>query len=243
VDLSGKIAIVTGGAVRLGRAISLALAEEGVRVVVHYHASADEAERTVAEIRACGADAVTVQADFTDPVPAARTVIEAAVSHFGRADILVNSAAIFADASFATTTEEEWDQHVAINLKAPFFLCQAFAQRLERGQRAHIVNIADHRATRPGTDHPAYTVTKAGLVTLTKILARELAPNVQVNAIVPGAILPPPGADGGYLDRLAETIPLRRTGSPADITDALRLLLRSDFITGETLHVTGGEQL
>ncbi len=243
MELSGKTAIVTGGAVRLGRAVSLALAEEGVRVALHYHRSEDAADRTIAEIRSCGSDALAVQADFCEPVSAARTVIEAAIAEFGRADILVNSAAIFEAGTLATTTEDDWDRHFSINLKAPFFLCQAFAEQLQPGRRAHIVNIADRRATRPGTDHLAYTLTKSGVVTLTKSLARELAPDVQVNAIAPGAILPPSGAEESFLDYLAESIPLHRTGSVDDVTATLRFLLRSDFITGETVHVTGGEQL
>ena len=118
-----------------------------------------------------------------------------------------------------------------------------FAARGSAGQSAHIVNIVDRRASRPGTDHPIYTLTKSGLVTLTGILARELAPDVQVNAVAPGAILPPPGEDDSYLERVVRRVPLQRHGSPRDVAEAVLFLLRSDFITGETVHVAGGEQL
>ena len=243
MNLSGKTAIVTGGAVRLGRAIALSLAEAGMRVCLHYSSSHQDAEETADQIRALGVDVTLVQADFRKSTSAAKQVMDAAVDAFGSVDVLINNAAIFEAGSLETTTEDQWDRHIDINLKTPFFLAQAFARQLESGQRAHIINIADWRATRPGTDHLAYTLTKSGLVTLTKSLAQSLAPHVQVNAIAPGAILPPPGAEADHLERLASAIPLKRTGSPDDITGALLYLLQSDFITGEVLHVTGGEQL
>jgi NAD(P)-dependent dehydrogenase (short-subunit alcohol dehydrogenase family) len=243
VNLAGKTAIVTGGAVRLGRAIALSLAEARMRVCLHYSSSQQDAEETADQIRALGVDVTLVQADFRKSTSAAARVMDAAVDAFGSVDVLINNAAIFEAGSLGATTEDQWDRHFDINLKTPFFLAQAFARRLEPEQRAHIINIADWRATRPGTDHLAYTLTKSGLVTLTKSLAQSLVPHVQVNAIAPGAILPPPGAEADHLERLASAIPLKRTGSPRDITQALLDLLRSDFITGEVLHVTGGEQL
>ena len=243
MNLAGKTAIVAGGAIRLGKAIALSLAEAGMRICLHYSSSQQDAEETAGQIRSLGADVTLVQAEFLNPVVAAQCVVDAAVESFGAVDVLINNAAIFEAGSLETTTEDQWDRHFAINLKTPFFLAQAFARQLDSRQRAHVVNIADWRATRPGTDHVAYTLTKSGLVTLTKSLAQSLAPDVQVNAIAPGAILPPPGAEADHLERLASAIPLRRTGSPDDIGGALLYLLRSDFITGEVLHVTGGEQL
>ncbi len=242
MELDGKVAVVTGSAVRLGKALALALAGHGVRLAIHHGSSVDAAQETVAQIKALGSDAVAIQADLSQ-VALTAAIIERAVTHLGRVDILVNSAAIFEPGSLADTSEANWDRHLAINLKAPFFLSQAFAAHVGRERRGHIVNIVDWRATRPAADHLAYTLTKAGLITLTQSLALALGPNIQVNAIAPGAILPPAGQGRDYLDRLARTIPLQRTGSSDDIAKALLFLLDSDFVTGEVILVTGGQHL
>ncbi|HSJ56523.1 MAG TPA: SDR family oxidoreductase [Anaerolineae bacterium] len=242
MEIHGKVAIVTGGAVRLGKALALALARDGARVAIHYAFSSGPAEETVAEIHTLGSEAVALQADLAVPGQAA-LVVERAVTHFGRADVLVNSAAIFEHGGWDDTTEANWDRHFAINLKAPFFLSQAFARHVGRERPAHIVNIADWRALCPGADHIAYTLAKAGLIAMTKSLAQALAPNIQVNAIAPGLILPPPGQDDAYLERLAATIPARRVGSPAEVAKALLFLLQSDFVTGDVILVTGGQHL
>ncbi|MEX0700619.1 MAG: SDR family oxidoreductase [Planctomycetales bacterium] len=241
MELKGKAAIVTGGAVRLGRALAVALAEAGVDVCVHYGRSADAARETVAEIERLGPRAVAVQADLADPAVAARRVVTRAVAELGRIDLLVNSAAIFEPGTLAETTEEQWDRHFAINLKAPFFLAQAFVAALGPQSRGHIVNVADWRGLRHPPGHAAYTLAKSGLIAMTRLLAVELAPRVQVNAIAPGLILPPAGADAAFLAQLAQAVPLRRPGSPADVVAALLYLLRSDFVTGDVLEVTGGQ--
>jgi pteridine reductase len=241
VDIRDRVAIVTGGAVRLGRALALALAENGARVVVHYGSSVDAAQETLTHIRAVS-DGIALAADLQD-LGQARRVVERATQHFGQVDILVNSAAIFEPGDIFSTSEADWERHFAINLKAPFFLSQAFAAHVGRERRAHILNIADWRALRPGPDYAAYTLTKAALVTMTFSLAQALAPNIQVNAIAPGLILPPPGQDASYLDRKARTIPARRAGSPEEIVRAMLYLLQSDFVTGEVILVTGGEHL
>ncbi|HEX6986347.1 MAG TPA: SDR family oxidoreductase [Planctomycetaceae bacterium] len=241
--LTGRVAIVTGAAVRLGRAIALALAEQGADVVVHYGRSRDDAERTAEEIRRFGRKAATVSADLSRPVEAAAAVFDAAAA-LGGADLLVNSAAIFEDAPLAETSEELYDRHLAINLKAPFFLCREFVRRLPGGRPGHVVNLADWRAETPPADYVAYTLSKAGVVALTKALALQLAPRVRVNAIAPGAMLPPPGEPAEpWRTRKLPDIPLGRTGSPEDIAAAAVYLVRSEFVTGEVLHVTGGEHL
>jgi pteridine reductase len=242
MELDAKVALVTGGAVRLGRALALALAREGARLVIHYHSSVEPAVETVAQVRALGSDAVALQADLSqfEQVP---SIIARAAAHFGQVDILVNSAAVFETADLAQTTETDWDKHFDLNLKSPFFLTQAFAAHVGKDRPAHIVNIADWRGLRPDVTHLVYSLTKASLLSMTQALALALAPNIQVNAIAPGAILPPPGKDQAYLDQLAERIPLRRTGSPEEIGRALIYLLKSDFVTGETIFVTGGEHL
>jgi pteridine reductase len=243
VDLAGRVAIVTGGGRRIGRALSLALADAGASIVVHYSHSADESRGTIEEITAKGREAHPVGADFQHPVAAASKVLGAAYERFGRADILINSAAIFDLASLASTDEATWDRDFAINLKTPAFLCKEFAARHQPGSPAAIVNIADWRGLRPVPGHFAYTLTKAGIVAMTRVLAIELAPDIRVNAVAPGAILPPPGASPEFLDRLGREIPLKRHGSPEDVTSAVLYLLRSDFVTGEVLSVTGGEHL
>jgi pteridine reductase len=243
VDLAGKVAIVTGGAQRLGQAISLALADAGASILVHYSHSAAEAQGTLEKIIALGHEADCVGADFQNPTAAASTVIDAAWKRFGRADILVNSAAIFHSGSLSATTEADWDRHFAVNLKAPAFLCREFAARHQPGQPASIVNIADWRGIRPVPGHFSYTLTKAGIIALTRLLALELAPDIRVNAVAPGAILPPPGAGPEFLDGLAQKVPLKRHGEPSDVTDTVLYLLRSDFVTGNVICVTGGEDL
>ena len=242
MELEGKVALITGAAVRIGRAIALSLAGRGVRIVVHYNGSVSEAKETAERVIGLGAQAVTAQANLRDS-GSPRRLLAQGVAAFGQVDILINSAAIFRRGTLADTTESNWDDHLAINLKAPFFLSQAYVRHLQEGQQGHIINIVDWRVIRPGTAHMAYTLAKAGLLTMTKSLALALGPQVQVNAIAPGAIIPPPGDESGYFERLAERIPARRTGAPEDIARAVSFLLDSDFVTGETIFVTGGEHL
>lgn len=242
MELTGKVALVTGGAVRIGKALALALAGRGVKIALHYGRSAEAAEETAAAIRGMGSEAEPLMADLAD-CGAAVDLISRTHDRFGRLDILVNSAAIFLPGGIADTNEHDWDQQVAINLKSPFFLAQAFALRHPPGGNGLIVNIADWRAFRPGPDYLAYTLTKAGIVTMTQSLASALAPRIRVNAIAPGAILPPPGKDGAYLERLAEKIPLARSGSPEELAKGLLYLAEADFVTGEVLFIDGGEHL
>jgi pteridine reductase len=242
VDLWGKTAIVTGSAVRLGKAIALGLSEAGARLVIHYGSSAKAAHEVVDQIERLGRSAVAIQADLSQ-VTQARHLLDRALTVYGQVDVLVNSASIFEPGSWDSTTESSWDRHFAINLKSPFFLAQAFAGQVKPGQRGHVVNIADWRALHPGTDHVAYTLTKAALVTMTEILAQGLAPNIQVNAIAPGMILPPPGQGLEFFEQHASEIPAQRPGSPAEIVKTLLYLLDTDFVTGELVYVTGGEHL
>lgn len=242
MELDGKVAIVTGGAVRLGKALALALAEQGARLAIHYGSSAGPAQETVTEIKAMGSDALAIQADLSQSGQAP-SIVERTVAHFSQVNILVNSAAIFEPGNWDDTTEANWDRHFAINLKSPFFLSQAFAKHVGPERAGHIVNIADWRGFRPGAEHVAYTLTKAALIAMTRSLALALAPNIQVNAIAPGLILPPPGEDQSYLERKASKIPAQRVDSPEEVAKALIFLLRSDFVTGDLIFVTGGEHL
>lgn len=247
MQLEGTTAIVTGGAVRLGRALALALADRGANIVLHYGHSEEAAQQTAREIAERGVQVLTVQADFVDSETAARNVIETAYSQFESVGLLINSAAIFEAARLAETTNDIWERHQSINLKTPFFLAKEFAARFQKSGVNHgqILNILDWRATHPrgGTAHLAYTIAKSGLAALTEALAVELGPAIQVNGIAPGAILPPPGEDESIFQKRAEHNPLKRVGSPRDIVAAALYLLESDFITGEILHINGGEHL
>ncbi len=243
MELQDRVAVVTGGAVRIGRELSLRLATEGMRVCLHYGSSAEAAEETAADIRKRGGKVITVQANLASPLEAAKKVVAAAVTAYDGVDVLINNASIFETGSLAQTTPDHWQRHQRINLEAPLFLCQQFARQLANDSDGAIVNIADWRAERPQPGHLAYTISKAGLVCLTKVLAQELAPQVRVNAIAPGAILPPADASPDHLERMSSVIPLQRTGSPASISDAVLFLLKNDFVNGEVLHVTGGQQL
>ncbi len=190
-----------------------------------------------------GRQAIIIQADFNENPAQMASVVKKAVEAFGGIDILVNNAAIFESGYWDNTTEENWDRHFAVNLKAPFFLSQAFAETFLPDQRGHIINIADWRGVRPGKDHIAYTLTKAAVIAMTKSLALALAPNIQVNAIAPGMILPPPGKDTITLERMASQIPAERMGSPEEIVRTVLYLVGSDFVSGDLIYVTGGEHL
>ncbi len=242
VKLEGKVALVTGGAVRIGRALALTLAGRGVKVALHYGSSTKAAALTVAAIHDLGGKAEAFQADLRDT---ARIdgLIEEAAGRFGPLDILVNSAAIYTPAEFTDTSEALWDEHFSVNLKAPFFLSRAFARHVGTARPAQIVNIADWRAVRPDPRSLAYSLTKAGVVVMTEGLALALAPNIRVNAIAPGAILPPSGRDEAYLARLSEGVPLRRVGSPDEVTSALLYLVTAPYVTGQVLFVDGGAHL
>lgn len=241
MELMNRNALVTGGAVRLGRVLALALARSGVNVAIQYHASARDAETLRAQVNELGVRFAAIRADLSR-AEAVGSTFTSAQEALGSIDILVNNAAIFLPGGWQDSTVADWDTQFAINLRAPFFLSQAFARGLN-GSRGHIVNIADWRGVRPGVGHMAYTYAKAGLVAMTRSLAQAMAPDVQVNAIAPGAVLPPPGQGNEYLNSLAGQIPLRRHGTPDDVAEAMLYLLHSDFVTGELLYVTGGQEL
>jgi NAD(P)-dependent dehydrogenase (short-subunit alcohol dehydrogenase family) len=243
MELRGKVVLVTGSAVRVGRAIVQAAASRGADVVVHYRSSAAEAAALAAEITATGVRAVTISADL-ERAEEARRLITTALAEMGRIDVLVNNAAIFPRTPFLEITEEEWDRTLATNLKAPFLCAQAVAPHmLERGS-GKIVNLADIAAFRPWPSYLPYCISKAGIVTLTQTLARALAPAVQVNAVAPGAILFPDDWDTERRERLLAQIPMQRTGSPEDIARTVLFLLEgSDYITGTVIPVDGGRLL
>lgn len=241
MDLSGKTALVTGGAVRVGRAISLALAGEGMRVVVHYHSSSAGADSLVAEIRAAGGDAVAIGADLSRGDQVERLAREA-VGATGGIDVLVNNASVFPPQRLEETDEALWDHTLAVNLKAPFLLIRHLAATL-RERRGCVVNLCDLAGLQPWAAYAAHGVSKAGLVHLTRVAARALAPEARVNGIAPGAVLPPESMGPDELGAIAKSTPLKRLGSPEDVTRAVLYLLHADYVTGEILVVDGGRML
>jgi pteridine reductase len=241
MKLPGSVALVTGAGRRVGRAIALVLGAKGMRVAVHYHASADGAERTVGDIAAAGGEAWAVRADLRDP-DAAVQLIEAVHEHFGALDALVNSAAIMVRTPLDEVTPSTWDEMFAINLRAPFF-CARAAAAVMRERGGVIVNIADLAGLETWPAYIPHGITKAGVLQMTRALARTLAPAIRVNAVAPGAVLLPESWGKGDAERLARTTPLHRLGSPADVAQAVTYLLEADYVTGETLIVDGGRHI
>lgn len=241
MELTGKVALVTGGARRVGRAIALELVRRGASLALHYHRSAAEAEEAAAAIRALGAEVAAFAADLADPAGIdglARDVRR----RFGGVDLLVNSAAIYFRTPVGSVTPEDWDRLFALNLRAPFLLTQALAPTLrERGGR--VVMIADVGGMRPWTGYLPYGATKAGLIYLTRGLARALAPEVLVNAVAPGTVLPPASATQQEIADEERRAVLGRLGTPEDVARAVAFLCESDYITGQVLTVDGGKLL
>jgi len=239
--LDGKTAVVTGASDRLGRAIAQALAREGANIVVHYNSSEQKAQDTVKSIHELGRNAMAIQADLSD-LDQVFVLIDEATSHFGRLSILVNDAALFERGGVADTTPASWDRQFAVNLRAPFFLSQRFFLSSHDAGR-HIVNLAGVRGFRTDPGRIAYSLTKAGIAKLTQTLALACAPNVMVNAVAPGAILPPAGASEKTLDALIDHVPLHRWGGVNDIIQAVLYLVTSSYLTGVVIPVTGGSHV
>ena len=239
-SLNSKVALVTGSAKRLGRAVALRLAEEGADVVIHYRESRAEAAEAVAEVEKLGRRAIAVTADLGN-VSEIKWLFDETAKQFGRLDILVNSAANFLPASIVSTTEEIWDASLNTNLKAPFFCAQAAAPLLRRSKGA-IINFADSGGLLGWPGYIAHSVSKAGVVMLTKALAKALAPEVRVNAVAPGTITMP-GDPPEWEADFIKLAPLGRSGTPSDVSDAVVFLARAKFITGQTLVVDGGRTL
>lgn len=249
MELKGAVALVTGAGHRVGRAIALALAGAGADVVVHYGGSRAAAEATAAEIAGLGVAAEAWPADLADPAAIAG-LFERVTDRFGRLDVLVNSAATFRKQSFGRVSAADWDAALAVNLRAPF-LCTQHAAPLMRaaarpgGAPRLVVNLADLSGVYPWKGYVQHGVSKAGLLHLTRIAARELAPDIRVNAVVPGAILPPPGVDpdGDLWQAMGGAAPLGRPGHPDRVGEAVVFLAANDYITGVALPVDGGEHL
>jgi NAD(P)-dependent dehydrogenase (short-subunit alcohol dehydrogenase family) len=242
VDLHGKVALVTGGAVRVGKAIALALASAGADVAFSYLSSADEADQTRGEIEALRRRAHAQRADVGQ-VAECQALVEGTVAALGRLDVLVNSASLWRRTRFAELTEADWDLVTGILLKGVAFTSQAAAPHLSAHGDGAIVNITDLSSVLPFPNFIAHSAGKAGVLNLTKSLAIELAPHVRVNAISPGPVLPPPGYSEKQIQAGAGRTLLGRWGSAEDVAEAVVFLARANYITGTVLEVDGGEHL
>ncbi len=242
MELQGKVAVVTGGARRIGRAIALGLAEAGAHVAITYRTSSRGARVTARSIHASGVKDLALRVDQRSGDQVRKAVAKIR-SHFGRIDILVNNASSFYSTPFPRVTEAQWEDLIGANLSGPWHFAQAVAPHLLRQRAGKVINIVDVSALSPWPSYLPYCTAKGGLVTLTLGLAKALAPHVQVNAIAPGPILFPPGLSRKERQRAVGRTLLKRVGSPDDIVEAVLFLLKSDFVTGVVLPVDGGRRL
>lgn len=234
----GRVALVTGAGRRIGAAIARGLDRAGYSVAVHYRHSGEAAGHLAAEL----GRAQAFQADLTDTA-ACEALVASVLAAFGRLDLVVNNASGFQPTPPGRVTEAQWDELMASNLKAPFFIAQAAADALARHEGS-IVNITDVHAERPMADHAVYCAAKAGLNMLTRALAKDLGPGIRVNAVAPGSILWPENGGGeAARPEILDLTALKRQGAPADIADAVRYLADADYVTGHVLVVDGGRSL
>jgi len=231
-----KLALVTGAAHRLGKSFALTLARAGYDIVLHYHLAEEEALQTKAEIESLSRNVTLAQADLADPAQ-----IYSLLSTIQSLDVLVNSAAFMPSGNVDALSIESWDISLDLNLRAPFLLSQECAKKMNDG--GLIVNITDVGAQKAWSKYPSYTVSKAALESLTKILARALAPKIRVNAIAPGFVLQSDIVSVAEWERLIGRIPLKRPARTEEITSALEFLLHNQYVTGQTIVVDGGYSL
>lgn len=237
-----RTALVTGAAKRVGRAIALGLAADGFAVAVHHNSSAVEADALVKEIKTAGGSAIAVSCDLADEEQTAGLIphVNAALGPLG---LLVNNASLFERDEALDTTREGWDAHMAINLRAPFALTQAFARQLPADQHGNVVNLLDERVLNLTPHFTSYTVSKSALWTLTQTLALALAPRIRVNGIGPGPVLPSPRQTEAQFTRQYTALPLQRPSSPEEIFAAVRFILAAPSMTGHIILLDGGQHL
>jgi glucose 1-dehydrogenase len=242
MELRGRIGIITGGGVRVGRAVALGLARAGVDVFIHYNRSAGPAGETAAEAERLGVRAAVGSADLSDPSSAA-DLVEAAGRALGPATILVNSASAFPIDTIRNVSIDDWRATTDLTLGSPIFTTQAFAGALPEGDVGAVVNITDVRTSTPYREHFSYIVAKGGVDAFTRAAALQLAPQVRVNAVALGVILPPERENDDYALRLARDLPLGRVGGTDPVVDMVLSLLGNDFVTGEIVRIDGGGHL
>jgi glucose 1-dehydrogenase len=242
MEIAGRVALVTGAGRRVGRALALGLAAAGADVFVHYNRSAEPARSVQAEIEARGSRAAIGSVDLSDPSQTPR-LVEMAADALGEVSILVNSASGFANDTLTDVTVDGWRRSSDLTLGSPVFLSQAFAAALGEDSSGVVLNVTDVRTMHPYRKHFSYLLAKGGLDTFTRAAALALAPRIRVNAVALGVILPPPGEDDGYVQALADSLPLQRAGGTDPVVEAALSLIRNDFITGEIVRVDGGGHL
>jgi glucose 1-dehydrogenase len=243
MELKNRTALVTGGGIRLGKAYALALAKEGVNLIIHYNNSEQPAQETAQEARSFGVKAITLKSDFNQ-IDAVKQLFPTILQQFECVDILINNAAIYLKGNGMETDREIWEKQFQINLEIPFLLIQAFAQQLPEDREGRVLNIADAQILQHKTDHFAYRLTKHALVEMTRMFALELAPRITVNALGLGIMLPLAGKEDVDLEAYAQKhVPLIRTGSPDIAVENALHLIKSDFTTGAFLRVDGGQYL
>lgn len=233
------VALVTGAAQRIGKSVALMLAARGYDIVLHYHRSEKQAEKTAKDITSLGAHCLLVQADLTD-THQVQSLIPLVKKEFKRLDLLVNCASIFKPSGLTSRSLGSFDDHYTINVRAPYILMSAFAAIIKKG---HVINFLDTDIDKDQTTHIAYIMSKKSLADLTRLAAVELAPKIRVNAVCPGLILPPVGQPNTDMKRRASKLPLKRRGYPKHINAAIAYLLDNDFVTGEFMYCDGGERL
>ncbi len=238
---NGKTALITGGAIRVGKAITLGLARAGANVVINYNASAQAAEETAAEARDLGVQALAIRADIADHTQV-EAMVRAAESQLGGVDILVNSASLFQESPFPTTDHSAWHRVTGIGIDGPYYCANAVAPGMLAKGAGVIVNIVDLSGWEPWPHFVAHSVSKAALMALTRQLALELGPAVRANAVAPGPVLPPPDYSPAMIARVRQNTLLERWGSPEDVVEAVLYFVRADYVTGDVLFVDAGER-
>jgi NAD(P)-dependent dehydrogenase (short-subunit alcohol dehydrogenase family) len=241
MDVKGKTALVTGGAHRIGKAITLKLAQAGANVIINYHTSASEAEDTAAEARQFGVKSVTIGADISDSNQV-KTMVDQAKQHFNAIDILVNSSSLFKQTPVPTVDFSTWHQVTGVLINGPFYCTNFIAPIMQEKGEGAIVNIIDLSVWESWPGFAAHTVGKSALFAMTRQMAMDLAPAIRVNAVAPGPVLPPPHYDAERIERTAHKTLLNKWGSPEDVTRTVLFLIESDYITGEVIVVDGGER-
>jgi pteridine reductase len=243
MELLGRTALVTGAAKRVGRAIALAMAGRGMDIVVHYKNSAPEARATGLAVEGLGRRAVVVQADLAQQEEV-EALADRATRAFGKIDVLVNSAALFYRTPLEKITAQDWEQFLRVNLTGPFLLARRVGLEMRRRGEGKIINVADVAGIAPWAEFLPYSVSKGALITLTKGLAKALAPEVQVNAVAPGSVLLPEEYGDKEREAIVRATLLKRIGNPADVANTVLFLLEgSDFITGQVVVVDGGRSI
>jgi NAD(P)-dependent dehydrogenase (short-subunit alcohol dehydrogenase family) len=241
MKIAGKVALVTGGAHRVGKAITMMLAKAGADVIVNYYSASTDAEQTVAEAQTLGVRARAIQCDVAEWTEV-QSMADAIIEEFGGVDIIVNSASLFDKTPFPTDDLSTWHRVTAVSIDGPFYVCNALTPSMLARGGGSIVNIVDLSAWEPWVNFAAHSVSKAALLAFTKQLALELAPTVRANAVAPGPVLPPPNYDERQAEKAARRTLLDRWGKPEDVAFAVRYLLEAEYVTADIITVDGGER-